>query len=124
MAVKNLLESPQAFQWVFYSLHLGKILELIQRAVGHYVPILREFGRCAQLQSAVRPERIVLFAPHFNQDFGFPKRSEISGIQALGPQFAVKRLAFAILPGASGLNKNGSHAFFFQPFLQRLFNEF
>ena len=30
MAVKNLLESPQAFQWVFYSLHLAeKIFEFI-----------------------------------------------------------------------------------------------
>ena len=39
MAVKNLLESPQAFQWVFYSLHL---VEKIEFTVFIYV-----FQRCA-----------------------------------------------------------------------------
>ena len=39
MAVKNLLESPQAFQWVFYSLHSAENIE--------YFGVVYAFQLCA-----------------------------------------------------------------------------
>ena len=55
------------------------------------------------------PKRIVFFSPHFNEDLGFPKRPEIGGIQALGSQFPIERLALAVLPRAAGFNELKPH---------------
>jgi hypothetical protein len=72
----------------------------------------------------VGAKSIKLFAPHFNQHFGFSECPKIGGIQAFCSQFASERFTFTVLSGATRFNEKRGYTFLFQPFLQGFFNKF
>ena len=54
---------------------------------------------------AVRPKRVVLFSPPFDQGLRFPQRVEDLSLEQLVSQLSVERLDVTVLPGASRLDE-------------------
>jgi hypothetical protein len=58
-------------------------------------------------------------SPALDQDLGVEQRIEALAIEKLGAELPVERFDIAILPRASGLDKQSAHADLTQPFSDR-----
>ncbi len=71
----------------------------------------------------VRPDRVVMPPPTFDDDLGFLQRVEGLAVEKLVSQLRVEALAIAILPRAAWLDISGPGAYSCNPLLQSLGDE-
>ena len=75
-------------------------------------------------ERAVRPERVVLFAPAPHDDLSLPLSVEDLSIQDFVPELPVEACAVPGLPGAPRFDEEGSNAYSFEPVSYRVCSEF
>ena len=63
----------------------------------------------------MRPERVVLNAPSFDEHLSLPEAVEDLSIKDLVSELPVEALAVPILPGAPRFDKEGSYTCSFKP---------
>ena len=77
---------------------------------------LLEFQRPQVLQAHVRPHRIVVLPPAFNNDLGFAAVVEPLDVKAFVAQLAIERFVGPVLPRLARIDQRRVDAIFEQPF--------